>query len=356
MFLLKSLFRLRENMQINSPSPKGEMPFLDHLEDLRRTLIRMLVTAAIAMAACLALTPQMMDLLRRPVEQVRLRYEQEHLPSAISYADWQQARQLAAVLPLLSPQAKAALESQYHREILRLATLPPLLQAASMLPQKQQEHYLQQCVPPDLLPTAQALRASKAQYLPDRDTSNQLMGAFQPGEAFMISLSLAFFGGLLLSSPLLLSYLLQFIIPGLHEHERKLLYKSLAAGVGLFLAGCVFAYLAVLPRVLGFFYRYSLDMGIANDWRIGYYLTFATKFIFLFGIIFELPVVIIPFIRLGLLTYPRMKRTRAYALIACLAMALILAPAPDPATMLLMALPMYLLYELCILFARANDR
>ena len=76
---------------------------------------------------------------------------------------------------------------------------------------------------------------------------------------------------------------------------------------------------------------------------------------FVFGVVFELPVIIVPLIKLGILNYARMKVTRGYALIACFGAALFLAPAPDPATMFIMALPMYALYELCILFARLEQ-
>lgn len=168
----------------------------------------------------------------------------------------------------------------------------------------------------------------------------------------MLSLSLAFFCGLIVSFPVMMYFLLRFVVPGLLEHERRLVYKCLFWGFLLFLGGCAFSYFLVLPRVLSFFFNYSQDMGIANDWRIGYYLTFAAKLILVFGVVFELPVIVVPLIRLGVLRYETMKRTRAYALVACLSLALILAPAPDPGTMLIMALPMYLLYELCILFAR----
>ena len=167
----------------------------------------------------------------------------------------------------------------------------------------------------------------------------------------MLSVQLAFFGGVILVSPLLLYFLLQFIMPGLLQHERRLLRRCLVWGVGLFLLGCSFAYFAVLPRVLGFFYDYSAQLGISNDWRISYYLSFSVKLILVFGLIFELPVVLWPLMKLGILTRSRMRRLRPYMLVGSFGAALLLAPAPDPGTMLLMALPLYLLYELCILLA-----
>lgn len=355
MFFLKQLFRMRENL---SSSPGGEMGFLEHLEDLRRTILKMAATIIVAMALCFSFAPAMMGVLRRPVDDVWTHYEASRLPHGIEAEDWIAAKSLAAVRTALSPAQQEQLEKAFSPQVKQLAGSVPLLHAASLLPPEQQEAYLQEaCLPGKTRELTLALHASHAELKEGQGRAAlKLMGAFQPGEAFMLSLQLSFFCGLILSFPLLMYFLLQFIAPGLLEHEKRLLYKSVATGFGLFLGGCAFAYFAVLPRVLGFFYTYSLDMGIENDWRIGYYLTFAAKLVFVFGIVFELPVIVIPLIKLGLLRYSLMKRTRGYALIACFAAALFLAPAPDPGTMFIMALPMYLLYELCILFAWKENR
>ncbi len=362
MLRLDHLFRLRESMQVSPQGEEaGEMPFLDHLEDLRRTIIRMGITVIVAMCLCFGFAPTMMQLLRQPVDRVWDAYEGEHLPSGISVDDWAAAKSLAAVRAMPAGDvSRNELEARFSPEVRALADLVPLLHGASILPEGEQAAYLEACaapLPPEAREQLLALHECGAELREGRGREAlKLMGAFQPGEAFMLSLSLSFFGGLIVSFPLLMYFLLSFIIPGLLEHERKLLYKSVAAGFGLFLGGCAFAYFAVLPRVLAFFYGYSLEMGISNDWRIGYYLAFAAKLVFVFGIVFELPVIIIPLVKLGVLTYARMKATRAYALIGCLVAALFLAPAPDPGTMLIMAAPMYALYELCILFAWRDAR
>ncbi len=362
LFSLQHLFRLRENMQV---SPEGEetpggMPFLDHLEDLRRTIIHMGITVMVSMCLCFGFAPQMMEVLRQPVDRVWEDYESSSLPDGVRATDWLNAKSLASVCAML-PQEDARRELSLHFSptVQELADMVPLLHAASLLPKAERLAYL--CAATEGQPERQkrllALHESGAELREGQGREAlKLMGAFQPGEAFMLSLSLSFFGGLIISFPLLMYFMLRFIIPGLLEHERRLLYKCVAAGFGLFLAGVSFAYFAVLPRVLSFFYSYSLDMGIANDWRIGYYLTFAAKLVFIFGIVFELPVIIMPLVKLGLLTYERMRCTRAYALIGCLTAALFLAPAPDPGTMLIMAAPMYALYELCIIFAWMDAR
>jgi Tat protein translocase TatC len=157
--------------------------------------------------------------------------------------------------------------------------------------------------------------------------------------------------GIVVSFPLLLLFLLQFILPGLHSHEKRVLWPAMAVGFGLFLAGSAFAYYLVLPRALLFFAEWSSDMGISNDWRIGEYISFATQFTLLFGASFELPVVVMVFVKLGLLSYETMSRTRSYAIVAIFVAAAVLTPTPDMLTMTLMAAPMIILYEICIWLA-----
>jgi Tat protein translocase TatC len=178
-----------------------------------------------------------------------------------------------------------------------------------------------------------------------------MMSALKPTEGFMLSMKLAFVAGIVVSFPLLLLFVLQFVLPGLHSHEKRVLWPAMAIGFGLFLAGSSFAYYLILPRTLLFFYQWSGDMGISNDWRIGEYISFATQFTLLFGVSFELPVVVMVFVKLGLLTYETMSKTRSYAIVAIFIAAAVLTPTPDIPTMLLMATPMLLLYEICIWLA-----
>lgn len=353
MFFLRSIIRARQSSRGN-----GEMTFLEHLEDLRRTILRMSLTALVAMLACFAFAPEMMTLLRQPVEEVWSAHERAHLPAEVEVRDWLAAKELERARLPLPERERGLLEARSSQRVRALADVVALLRAAAILAPDEREGFLREaCGDASVFSLAESLRAAGADLHDENSRSEpQMMGAFQPGEAFMLSLQLAFFGGVVVSAPLLLYFLLQFVAPGLLAHEKKVLYASLWWGVGLFLMGCVFAYWAVLPRVLSFFFEYSWEMGIANDWRIGYYISFAAKLVFVFGVIFELPVIIVPLIKLGVLTYARMKRSRPYAIVGSFGVALLLAPAPDPGTMLIMALPLYFLYELCILIAWRESR
>lgn len=357
MFFLKQIFRAREHLQRSTRPEEEEMTFLEHLEELRHTIIRMLLTLVAAMVVCFFFAPQIMQILRYPAETVWLRYEEKNLPSGIEADAWLQAKQWADLKGAIPPETARSMEGKLPPRVVELSTIVPLLRAARLLPQVEQKAWLETATTAEQCPLALQLWKSGAELrtVSQRDTM-KLMGAFRPGEAFMLSLQLSFYAGLILAFPVLVLLVLHFIIPGLRENERRLLYKSVVWGFLLFIAGCAFAYWGVLPRVLCFFYEYSEGMGIENDWRIGYYLNFSVKLLFVFGVIFELPVIVVPLIKTGILSYRRMRHTRGYALIACFAVALVLAPAPDPATMILMALPMYALYELCILFAWVEHR
>lgn len=343
MLLLRAISRL-----LRPDAPQG---LVGHLEALRRTLLAIMAVLAAAFVLCFCFVPQLTDFLRRPVEQVQQRYEAEHLPHGIVPADWRAAKRWAALRPALSPAAQQTAEASLPSAVRELAEAVPPLQAVQLLPQEQRRTALSASA--ENAPARALLLAlydAGAVLTPAADT--QLMGVFRPAESFLLAVNLALVAALVLSFPALLFLLLRFILPGLHPQERRVLKQALLWGTLLFLGGCAFAYAAVLPRVLGFFLRYAQELGIENDWRIGYYLSFAAKLILLFGAVFELPVLLLPLIRLGILRYEFMRRTRAYAFLGCLGLALLLAPAPDPGTMLLLALPLYALYELCIVFAR----
>lgn len=350
---------IRQKEEGASRAATQEMSFLDHLEELRRTLVRMGAVTLVSMLACFFFTPTLMNFLRLPAQRVWIEHEQSHLPAQVDAQDWVDAKKYAQLRAILPPDAAAALEQRVPVNIRNLADAVVLLRAAELLPHDEREPFLQQASGSEKLHSlCRSLRSHDADLQSEAEgqTSSRIMGAFRPGEAFMLSVQLAFFGGVIVASPALLYLLLSFVMPGLLEKERSVVRRSLWWGIALFVLGCSFAYFAVLPRVLTFFFEYSLDMGISNDWRIGYYLTFAVKLILVFGIIFELPVVLIPLMKLGILTRGLMKRIRPYIFVGSFVVALVLAPAPDPGTMLLMALPLYLLYELCLLFAREGPR
>lgn len=168
---------------------------------------------------------------------------------------------------------------------------------------------------------------------------------------FMMAVNVALIAAVIISFPLLLIFLLQFILPGLKPNEKKLLFPAIAIGTGLFLGGANFAYWVVLPRALIFFAEFAGTMGAKQMWEMTAYITFTTRFILVFGIAFELPVIVMALVKLDFLNYRMMKSTWRHALIAITLFAAIITPTPDVLTLMLMSGPLYVLYAICIVLA-----
>ena len=352
MYLLKKAIQLREQSH-----PDHEKPFLDHLEDLRTMITRVVVTLLISMIVCFAFNKKFMEFFRRPVEQVLIAQLKgtlpEDAPRPPTVEIWGQSRKVEnAAMHLAPDQRELFYQSLGDEALVFHARSIGLLRAALILPEVKREAFVNSLGESDEFKLQiKALLRTKPSTDSDAQGNLRMMSALKPTEGFMLSMKLSFVAGIVVSFPLLLLFILQFILPGLHAHEKRVLWPAMAVGFGLFLCGTAFAYYLVLPRTLLFFYQWSGDMGISNDWRIGEYISFATQFTLLFGASFELPVIVMVFVKLGLLGYDTMSRTRSYAILAIFVTAAVLTPTPDIATMLVMAAPMIILYEICIWLA-----
>jgi Tat protein translocase TatC len=176
----------------------------------------------------------------------------------------------------------------------------------------------------------------------------KMPGTREAAEGFMVSVNVSLVAGVIIAFPLVLLFLLQFILPGLRDNEKKMLWPGLTIGFGLFLGGVVFSFLAVLPRALNFFAEWNFWHGFENIWMLGDYITFSTRFILLFGISFELPVVVMILVKMGILGFKTMNRTRPHAIIGITVFSAVITPTQDILTLLLLAGPLYVLYEICI--------
>jgi len=356
MFLLKKVFQLRDHV-----NPDNEKPFLDHLEDLRVTVFRIAITLIISMVVCFAFQKQLMEILQRPIYQVLKDTAREQLsdpPIPITPDRWEAAKaaeHAAGSLP--AGEREVFLRHLKDPDLELHARIAALQRAALTLPLEKRDAFLND-VTPDVKVREQVKFLIERKIQPEVSVRGDLrmMSTLKPTESFMLSMKLAFFAGIIVAFPLLLTFILQFIMPGLHQNEKKVLWPALAVAFGLFLGGVCFAYFVVLQKALEFFYQYSLSLGVANEWRIGEYISFATTFTLLFGVAFELPVVVMVIVKLGLLSYGTMKKTRSYAIVGIMVLAAVLTPTPDIITLSLMALPMYVLYEICILLAWMLER
>lgn len=173
-------------------------------------------------------------------------------------------------------------------------------------------------------------------------------------DQFKIRLRVAFIGGTLLASPVWLYEIGAFITPGLHRRERRYAAAFLVASLVLFAVGCVFAYLTV-GRGLQFFLQIG-GGNIVTLLSVQSYLSFVTLMLLAFGIAFEFPVVIVFLNIVGVLPSSRMRQWRRGMIFGIFAASAVITPTQDPFTFLVMAIPLCLLYEVCIVIARVRER
>jgi sec-independent protein translocase protein TatC len=245
---LRNFFKFRE-----IPESDSAKPFLEHLEDLRWTVVKMAIALFAAMIICFAFRTSLVQLMQRPLHEVN--------------------------------------------------------------------------------PKIGALRA---------------LGIT---DSITISFSLAFYAGIVLSFPLLLYFLAEFVLPALTAVEKRLLLPAIFVSFVLFLIGVAFCYYWLLPKTILFFFTDTESLGWQPAWTVQEYYSFVTRFTLGFGLAFELPIVVLALVRFGLVTYEFMAKTRPYAVVLIFILAALITPTPDMLTMMAMGGPMYVLYESCIWIA-----
>ena len=169
-------------------------------------------------------------------------------------------------------------------------------------------------------------------------------------EFFFTYLKLSFLGGLFMALPIFLWEGWRFAAPGLYQEEKKMIAPFLVATPLLFYLGGVFTYFVIMPIVIEFFFQFQTAQVIALP-SVKEYLTFFTKLVFAFGLAFELPVFLLLLAKAGVVTSASLASFRRYAVVFIFVAAALLTP-PDPASQLLLALPLILLYELSVFGAK----
>ena len=172
-----------------------------------------------------------------------------------------------------------------------------------------------------------------------------------PAEALWSNFKVAFFAGLILALPVLLYEIWRFVSPGLSEKERRYAIPFLILALIFFGLGLTFCYIVVLRFAMNFLLTYK-TAGLTPMISIGSYLDFVIRFMLAFGVIFELPFIIVFLTKIGIVTPEFLSRNRKYAILINFIIAAILTPTPDIFNQLLMAGPLLVLYEIGIIGAR----
>ena len=166
--------------------------------------------------------------------------------------------------------------------------------------------------------------------------------------AFMVTLRIAFWAGLLMSAPLIVIFIGRFIFPGLTRREREVVLQKSGVSVVLFVLGAMLGYWITLPVALKVLFGMNEWLGVRAEWTVTSYVAFTTQLLIGFGLVFELPVVVLILGRLGLLSAAQLRAKRRLAIVIALVLGAVLTPGPDVFSQLMMAIPLILLNELCI--------
>lgn len=312
------------------PEPEEEggpvKSFLEHLEDLRWTIVKSLTVIVIAVIVCLLAGKYLVSFMVWPLRNSERLFRSEffqkqdhtHIPvllgtNLIGQVQWSE-------LGLPDPGTNRV-------TALRLA---PVVEGTNYVL------------------TLQADTVPQAREAP----TLVVLKNYSPIEGIVVALKLSLYGGLVLSAPLVILFVGQFVLPALKVTEKRILYNAVGVGAGLFVLGVVFCYFLVSVFALGATVQFSNWLGFnADEWRADAYISFMSMFMLGMGLAFEMPVVILTLVKIGILDYQQLKRFRSYAVVCNLVVAAFVTPSGDPVTMLILAIPLHLLYEISVLIA-----
>jgi len=296
--------------------------FLEHLEDLRWLLVKSGAALLVCLVVCLYATDKIVWLLKRPLQQAAL------IQTGLAQK----------VLIRFGTNTLATLETFTNR-------LGPLDLGTNRFVVLQTE-------PVEV--GTNIFLSIRADPDPSRDlllSSATELVYFDPASPFMSTLHLSLYGAGLLASPVIFYFMAQFILPALKVREKKYILRACGVGVGLFLGGVAFCYFFVLARALKYAELWALWMGVkVPEWRAETYFSFVTKFMFGMGLGFELPVVLLALVKIGILDYRKLAGLRRYMIVVNLILGALLTT-PEIFTQVVMAIVLQLLYEISVWIA-----
>jgi sec-independent protein translocase protein TatC len=175
-----------------------------------------------------------------------------------------------------------------------------------------------------------------------------------PAEAFFTYLKVAFLAGIVGASPVIFYQLWKFISPGLYENERRNIWPFVIFSSVLFITGAIFCYTIVFPYAFQFFMSFATE-DITPMLKLNEYLSFSSMLLFAFGVVFEMPLILVFLGRLGVVTSQGLRKKRKYAILIMFAGAAFFTP-PDVVSQILMAVPLMVLYEISIWLVAASQK
>jgi len=175
--------------------------------------------------------------------------------------------------------------------------------------------------------------------------------ALAPTDSIIMYFKVSLIVGLIIAMPVILYQIIMFVIPGLYPNERQYLYRLLPAATVAFAAGAAFSTFVIVPFSVRYLSGFMADI-ISPTYRVQSYIDFVTALMFWVGVLFEMPLVLYFLAKLGVVDYKKLAGFRRYAIVIIAVLAAVMTPTPDPLTMTLVMVPLFLLYELGVQLAR----
>jgi sec-independent protein translocase protein TatC len=313
------------------------MSFWDHIEVLRTHMWRAIVGFLVALIVGLIVGKPMVRFIARPVEE------------ALGHFYHDRIQKLKEERNEGSSQTAQANVPQDIEFTLRPDQLQKLGQALGVK---------EEALPADLQPITLTFNYKPLDMVLSADEALRItirpptLSTLSATEAFVVYLKVSMYCGIVLASPWIFYQLWSFVAAGLYPHEKKLVHLYLPFSIGLFLAGIALSEFVVLPVTLRYLIGFNTWMDLEPDLRLNEWLTFAILFPLMFGIAFQLPLVMYALHRVGIVDVSvyRKHRRMAYFLIAC--SYVIIGMSPDAFSMLSLVVPLWALYELGIFLCR----
>jgi len=294
--------------------------FLEHLEDLRWVLIKSIVSLGVGILICLIGGNYVVKILKRPLEQAKISFPGTNQLITVLFGT-----NRLGVYPL-TPEEQAGLQLGTNRFV--AVRVEPVVAGTNRTIKWEIE--------------SSGELAERAQRM-----SVELLN-LSPASGFFVAFQVALYGGSVLASPFIFYYVSAFIFPALRMKERYYVYRGLGFGLGLFLCGVAFCYFVLMPFALAASQRYSQWLGFgANQWKADEYISFVCKFMLGMGLGFEMPVVILTLVKIGVLNYRILAKGRKYMIVINLILGGVLTT-PEVLTQVIMFLPLQILYEISV--------
>ena len=297
--------------------------FLEHLEDFRWVLIKSIVALFLGMLLCLFAANHVVEIIKWPLTRAPAGIPGTNQIAVVSFGT-----NHVGNFQLTSGQQQAL--ALGTNRFVSIQVEPLVLGTNRVLGWRVSDD-------PDAIAAAQRMKVELVNL--------------SPAGGFVVAFQVAIYGGAVLASPLIFYFIASFVFPALKIHERKYVYRGLLIGGGLFLAGVAFCYFALMPVALAAAQMYSRWLGLgALQWRAEEYIGFVCKFLLGMGLGFELPVVVLTLVKIGVLNYRLLSGARRYMIVINLFLGAVLTT-PEVLTQIVMFVPLQLLYEITVWIA-----